>query len=160
MEYEKFRSFCSFFLSPLFLCWFFLFVFLSFFFVCFLSLSFLLSLTFLFSTRSERQTYLNRSILGHREPNKYISIALDGMDQNKTELPYSTLNYSTLSTVWKLKTHLVGVLTHGRSPLCFLDFQQHAHDSNLSCNVLLQVHSLRHVLTDDAQNCESGSTKI
>jgi hypothetical protein len=89
--------------------------------------------------RKERQTYLRRSILGHQEPNKYFSVALDGMDQNKTELPFSPLRYSMLNTAWRLKVHIVGALIHGRNPICFLDNQQHSHDANLTTNILLQV---------------------
>ncbi|KXJ10088.1 Nipped-B-like protein A [Exaiptasia diaphana] len=89
--------------------------------------------------RLERQLYLKRGILGHQRPNKYLSIPIDGMDQNKTELPFSTLRYNVLSTAWRLKVHVVGVMIHGRNPIVFLDHQQHAHDSNLTANILLQI---------------------
>lgn len=66
-------------------------------------------------------------------------MAIDGMDQNKTELPFSKYLFKTLDNAWKLKVHVVGAMVHGRHPICFLDYHQHAHDSNLTCNILLQV---------------------
>ena len=41
--------------------------------------------------------------------------------------------------VWHLGVHMVGVLLHGRHPICFLDYHQFPHDSNLMINPLLQV---------------------
>lgn len=92
--------------------------------------------------RQERNAYMNRAALAHRAPHEYFSVAIDGMDQSKTELPNSKLRFKTLDTAWKLKVHIVGTMVHGRHPICFLDYHQHAHDSNLIANIILQVQNV------------------
>lgn len=74
-------------------------------------------------------------------------MAIDGMDQNKTELPFSKYRFKTLDTAWRLKIHIVGTLVHGRHPICYLDYHQHAHDANLTCNIVVQVfYRLLHLI--------------
>mgnify|MGYP001794122203 CR=1 FL=1 len=82
---------------------------------------------------------MKRASQAHRCPQKFFSVAIDGMDQSKTELPFSKHRHKSLDTAWKLKIHVVGAMVHGRPPIVFLDYQQHQHDSNLTCNLLLQV---------------------
>lgn len=41
--------------------------------------------------------------------------------------------------MWKLQTHVTGVIVHGRGHHVFLDFKEVPHDSNLTINVLLQT---------------------
>lgn len=89
--------------------------------------------------RQERGAYMNRAALAHRSPHEYFSIAVDGMDQSKTEIPNSKLRFKALDTAWKLKIHIVGTMVHGRHPICFIDYHQHPHDSNLVANIILQV---------------------
>lgn len=84
-------------------------------------------------------SYLSRAGAAHHQPNKYFSIAIDGMDQNKTEIPFTKWRHSYLTKSWRLKIHVVGAMIHGRHPIAFLDYQQHAHDSNMTTNILLQV---------------------
>ncbi|KAK3754649.1 hypothetical protein QZH41_010707, partial [Actinostola sp. cb2023] len=88
---------------------------------------------------NERASYMDRCAAAHQHPNKFFSIAMDGMDQNKTEIPFTVWRHSTLEKAWRLKVHVVGALIHGRHPIMFLDYQQHSHDSNMTANVLLQA---------------------
>lgn len=90
--------------------------------------------------REERKAYLNRASRAHHQLNELFSVAIDGMDTNKTELPFSKVRYGTTQKAWHLRVHLVGVLIHGRHPICFLDYHQFPHDSNLMINTLLQVN--------------------
>jgi hypothetical protein len=87
----------------------------------------------------ERKSYMTRAALAHHEPHKYLSIAIDGMDTKKTELPFSKSRYGAEVKSWHLRVHLVGVLIHGRHPICIHDFHEYPHDSNLTLNTLLQV---------------------
>lgn len=82
---------------------------------------------------------MDRASGAHHEPHKYFSVAIDGMDQNKTEIPFTAWRHSTLEKSWRLKIHVVGALVHGRHPIMFLDYQQLPHDSNLTCNIFIQV---------------------
>lgn len=82
---------------------------------------------------------MSRAARAHHQPNELLSVAIDGMDTTKTELPFSKARYGTTQKAWHLRVHLVGVLIHGRHPICFLDYHQFPHDSNLMINTLLQV---------------------
>ena len=70
---------------------------------------------------------------------KYFSMAIDGIDTTKTELPFSKSRHGTSVKAWHLRVHIVGALVHGRDLICFLDHHQFPHDSNLLMNTLLQV---------------------
>ena len=40
------------------------------------------------SYRAEREKYYKHGLKAEKEPSKYISITIDGMDQNKHNLPH------------------------------------------------------------------------
>ena len=90
---------------------------------------------------------MERASKAHYEPHKYISLAIDGMDTTKTELPFSKDRYGTVMKSWHLKVHNVGVMIHGRHPMCILDFHEYPHDTNLMLNTLLQVKNLFNFFT-------------
>lgn len=61
------------------------------------------------------------------------------MDQNKTDLPQNPQKNKSASNMWVLRTHITGVIVHGRRSYAFVDLNLWPHDSNLTINVLLQV---------------------
>lgn len=68
-----------------------------------------------------------------------MCLILDGMDQSKLLIPSLLHVAKSYSGAWKLRTHLTGVLNHGRETLAFLDVFQWPHDSNYTMNVLLRT---------------------
>jgi len=82
---------------------------------------------------------MKRASQAHYEPHKYFSMAIDGMDTKKTELPFSKYRYGSVLKAWHLKLHTVGVMLHGRHPFCMIDCHEYPHDSNLTMNTVLQV---------------------
>ncbi len=77
-------------------------------------------------------------------PEKCMTVNIDGMDQAKTNLPQTNLLAKSLSTLWKLRTHITGVLLHAKSPhgkiaYAFIDLLQYPHDSNMTISILLKV---------------------
>ena len=100
----------------------------------------------MFDFRAERKCYHERAAKGHQSLHSYFSMAIDGMDQNKTELPYSKFCYKGLDGVTKLRVHIIASMIHGRPPLLFLDWRQFRHDSNLTMNIILQVRLNLYVL--------------
>ena len=79
-------------------------------------------------------------------PNKYICIIVDGMDQNKTNLPYLRKSSKSTSGLYRLRTHLTGVIDHTRSDYgkqvyVFVDILQYPHDSNLTISIINRVLS-------------------
>ena len=78
------------------------------------------------------------------EPLKYITIIIDGMDQNKTNVPSLPQQTKSTQNLWRVRTHLTGVLVHtkaekGKLAFAFYDLLQWPHDSNLTIAVLLAV---------------------
>ena len=94
--------------------------------------------------RKERSKYQHHREKARSSPDKYMTIIIDGMDQAKTNLPQTSLLAKSLSTLWKLRTHVTGVLLHtkcqyGKIAYTFVDLLQFPHDSNLTITVLLKV---------------------
>jgi hypothetical protein len=64
---------------------------------------------------------------------------MDGMDQSKTDLPHLIRKNKAACNMWVLRTHVTGVLVHGRRSYAFIDTHMWPHDSNLSINILLNI---------------------
>ena len=68
-----------------------------------------------------------------------MSVIIDGMDQSKCSLPHlKRLNKSSVN-LWKLRTHITGVIVHGYGSTSYVDYLQWPHDPNMTINVLLRV---------------------
>lgn len=99
--------------------------------------------------RNERKKYHLHREKARANPNRYITIIIDGMDQSKTNLPSMVQEAKSTQNLFRLRTHLTGALVHTRSPhgkhiFAFYDMLQWAHDSNMTIQVLSQVvHSFR-----------------
>lgn len=98
----------------------------------------------LFCFRQEQNCYYAHREKARSDPEKYLTIILDGMDQNKTNLPYLVRLPKSLQNLQRLRTHLTGALVHTRSPhgkivYAFFDFLQWPYDSNLNIQVLLEI---------------------
>ena len=77
-------------------------------------------------------------------PEKYICMIIDGMDQNKTNLPCLRKSAKSTSSLFRLRTHLTGVLDHtrtdgGKEAFVFMDILQWPHDSNLTTSIITRV---------------------
>ena len=68
----------------------------------------------------ERRKYYKHITKARRDPTKYLSLIIDGMDQSKTEIPHTVYRSTLTSSLWKLRTQLVGVIAHGRGIFWFL----------------------------------------
>ena len=51
-----------------------------------------------------------------RDPKKYLTIIIDGMDQSKTDVPQLTTTTKSSQNLWRLRTHLTGKLVHACMP--------------------------------------------
>lgn len=70
-------------------------------------------------------------------PKEYLSVIIDGMDQNKTNLPHLVRIPKACQNLWTLRTHLTGNLFHGHGSFGYFDFLQWPHDCNLTLGTLL-----------------------
>ena len=95
--------------------------------------------------RDQRRRY--HQIREHAETNPSImSIIIDGMDQNSTNLPHCKRMQKSDSNLWHFRTHLTGCIVHGHQSYVFLDFMQWPHDPNLTIQVLCQVISIHFIV--------------
>ncbi|XP_035662490.1 uncharacterized protein LOC118406535 [Branchiostoma floridae] len=83
---------------------------------------------------AERLAYYQRREAARKEPEKYLSLIVDGMDQAKTYLPHFVGDKSKdLTTADQMKVHVSGVISHGHGlrttyiQLSFL-FVGHTHE--------------------------------
>lgn len=98
----------------------------------------------IFYSRRERKKYQQHREKARSSPEKYATLIIDGMDQAKTNLPQTSLLSKSLSTLWKVRTHVTGVLLHTKSPYgkiayAYVDLLQFPHDSNLTITILINV---------------------
>jgi hypothetical protein len=89
--------------------------------------------------RSEREKYAKHRHKSQKYPEKYLSVIIDGMDQDKTDIPHIITNPKALAGSFKLQTHVTGVQAHGHCTLMFIDCGQFPHDTNLTIEALLQL---------------------
>ena len=66
------------------------------------------------------------------------------MDQAKTNVPNTKVIAKSTSGLWRLRTHVTGILlhtktSHGKLAYTFVDLLQWAHDSNLTITLLIRV---------------------
>ena len=76
-----------------------------------------------------------------------MCIIIDGMDQNKTNLPSLRKAAKSTSSLFRLRTHLTGVLdhtrtNHGKRVFVLMDILQWPHDSNLTASIISRVLSM------------------
>lgn len=95
-------------------------------------------------TRTERKKYHSHREKSRAHPEKFMTIIVDGMDQAKTNLPNTKLIAKSTSALWRLRTHVTGLLLHTKAPygklaFAFVDLLQWPHDSNLTITLLLNV---------------------
>ena len=57
-------------------------------------------------SRLERDKYYSHREKARWEPEKYITIILDGMDQSKTNLPYLSTISKSNQNLWRIRTHI------------------------------------------------------
>lgn len=106
----------------------------------------------------ERRKYYKHSLKARQNPQRYMSVIIDAMDQSKTEIPHFLFLSTIMKGMWKLRTHLVGAIVHGFGVFGFFDYFQYPHASNLTIHVLLTIlyerkNSLPDILYLQMDNC-------
>ena len=94
--------------------------------------------------RRERKKYHHHRDKARSTPDKAMCIIIDGMDQAKTNLPNTKLVAKSTSGLWRLRTHVTGILVHTRAPygklaFAYVDLLQYPHSSNLTLTLLLKT---------------------
>lgn len=91
--------------------------------------------------RIERRNYHNNRHKACVNPDKYLSIIVDGMDQSKTHLPKHTRVTGDDTNAPLLKVHLVGALAHGQNvpAFVFTSLEEWPNDSNLNITCIMKI---------------------
>ena len=102
------------------------------------------NITILFLCRKERDRYCSHRSKARSNPDKCVTIIIDGMDQSKCNLPNTKLIAKSTSSLWKLLTHITGLLVHtqsayGKLAYGFVDLLLWPHDCNLVITLLTKV---------------------
>ena len=74
-------------------------------------------------------------------PEKYLTIIIDGMEQAKTNVPLICQQTKSTQNLWRMRTHLTGAQIYMKAEkgkMAF-DLLQWPHDSNLTISVLLAI---------------------
>jgi hypothetical protein len=90
-------------------------------------------------SREEREVYYRHRQKAKTNPKQNVCLIIDGMDQMKLMVPKLLNVMKAYSSAWRLKTHLTGVLNHGREAVGYFDLMQWPHDSNLTINIVMRV---------------------
>jgi len=85
----------------------------------------------------ERHHYYANQQLALSNPKEYLSVIINGMDQNKTNLPHLVSIPKACQNLWTLRTHLTGNLFPEHGSFGYFDFLQWPHDCNLTLGTLL-----------------------
>ncbi|XP_065906896.1 uncharacterized protein [Dysidea avara] len=87
----------------------------------------------------ERQRYRKNQLEAAETPGGCLSLIIDGMDQNKTNIPSLVRVSKSCQNLWTLRTHLTGVVVHGLGHHCLFDYLQWPHDCNLTLTAILFI---------------------
>jgi hypothetical protein len=82
--------------------------------------------------RLERETYWHNRSLAKDYPRLFASITIDAADQSDFHLPHFAEQDKFESSAFKVKTHVVGVLNHGRTPMAFISGNQCKQGHNVT----------------------------
>jgi hypothetical protein len=85
--------------------------------------------------KMERSVYYQKRENAKSEPNKYLSIIVDGSDMANYGLPYFSMN-SKASVGYKMRIGLTGVLIHGIGSRVYLHHKHWPNDPNMTIEVL------------------------
>ncbi len=91
--------------------------------------------------REEQHVYMRNKRLAILYPDKYISIAIDAMDQKKTSIPKILNSSKKFSEVEQMTISLMGVIIHGHAPgaIVYPVTPQFAKDGCLVMQILLNT---------------------
>jgi hypothetical protein len=90
---------------------------------------------------AERQKYYKHRRKARANPDKYLSLIVDGMDQAKTKVPKPSRATSQTKNLEGLGWNVVGVLSHGHEPRAqaFMFPGQHPKDSSTTLQIILDT---------------------
>jgi hypothetical protein len=80
--------------------------------------------------KQEREYYYSKRMKATTQPNKYLSIIIDGADQSIYEMPHFHTTTKGTDGLLKHGMHMVGGLVHGRGSYIYTANEKYKKDSN------------------------------
>ena len=94
--------------------------------------------------RTEREKYAKHRHKARKNPENHLSIIIDGMDQDKRDIPHIISKQKEMARVQTLETHVIDIRAHSQCTLFTIDSGQFPNDGNLTVENLLQLfHELK-----------------
>ena len=89
--------------------------------------------------RREREAYYDRRRLAYTQPDKYLSMIVDGADQSAYGLPHFWIIDKSVTELYRLRNHLMGVIVHGQGLFGFSFLDNFKHGANITCEAIHRV---------------------
>ena len=89
--------------------------------------------------RAERATYYLRRALARNQPDKYLSLIIDGADQQAFGSPHFVTRSKATENEWRIPLSLMGAIAHGYGIYGFSYLPNIRHGSNLVMEVLHRI---------------------
>jgi hypothetical protein len=86
-------------------------------------------------------TYNNHKVLSLSQPDKYVSIALDGFDTRKTQIPHRRIYTKSTEKTDTMSVPFTGALVHGQKPGAMIHYThgEYPKDSSNTTQCVLQT---------------------
>lgn len=88
-----------------------------------------------YNCRDEREKYAKHRHKAEKYPSKYLSLIIDGMDQEKTNIPHILSNPKSMAGAYTLETHVTGVQVH-----CNKGLYTGIHLKYSACRYMVATH--------------------
>ncbi|CAH1271076.1 LAMB1 [Branchiostoma lanceolatum] len=89
---------------------------------------------------SARQKYYKHIKKARNQPENYLSIIIDSMDQNKSAIPQFDTETKLQASLKPLRVHLTGALVHGQQrAFVYAWTEKFRMDTNITVNVLISI---------------------
>ena len=89
--------------------------------------------------RNEREAYYRRRRLAYTQPDKFLSMIADGADQSAYGLPHFWIIDKSVTELYRLRNHLMGVIVHGQGLYGFSFLDNFKHGANITCEAVHRV---------------------
>ena len=87
----------------------------------------------------DKDGYYSRGAKAVMRPADFLSLIVDGADQEKYSLPYRPRPMKTVDNYWRQKTHVMGAISHGRQVFAFVATDDIKQGNNVTIEVIHRV---------------------
>jgi hypothetical protein len=87
----------------------------------------------------DKDGYYSRGAKAVMRPANFLSLIVDGADQEKYSLPYRPRPMKTLDNCWRQKIHVMGAISHGRQVFAFIATDDIKQGNNVTIEVIHRV---------------------